>query len=103
MLVSIIEINLNLSRRENYIRKYNLEYIGKYKEYNILNTKIMRDGNSCQFYKIIYINDKEYKLEEIFQFSFYDVDNETIYDYYKKDNIILKSYPDYFDIELINK
>jgi len=103
MFVSIIEKNINLSKKEDFIKKYDLEYIGKYKEYTILNMKITSDNESLQFYKIENINDKEYKYIETGPFSFYDVDNEKIYDYYKKDNIVLKSYLDYFDIELMNK
>ena len=48
------------------------------------------------------IDKTKYNMEPIIPFSFYDVQDEQIYDYYKKDNIILKSYIDYFDIELID-
>ena len=103
MFISMIEKNINLSKKEDFIKKYELEYIGKCKEYTILNTLIKSEDTYLKFYKIVNINDKEYELKKIFPFSFYDVDNEQIYDYYERDNIILKFYKNYFDIELINK
>ena len=103
MFISIIEKNLNLSKKEDFIKKYELEYIGKCKEYSILNTLIKSKDTYLEFYKIVNINDKEYELIKILPFSFYDVQNEQIYETYKKDNIILKSYKNYFNIELINK
>ena len=102
MFISIIEKNLNISEKDNFIKKYNLIHIGKYKSYDIQNVRIICNKDSIDFYKIKMIDDKKYKMEPIIPFSFYDIEDEKIYDYYKRDNIVLKSYIDYFDIELMD-
>ena len=102
MFISIIEKNLDLSKKEDFIKKYELEFIGKYKSYGIQNIKIICDKDCIDFYKVRLIDNKKYIMEPIIPFSFYNVHDEKIYDYYKKDNIILKSYKDYFDIELMD-
>jgi len=103
MFVSIIEKNVNIIEVDDFIKKYNLIYIGKYKSYDIQNVKIISNKDGIDFYKIQMIDKTKYNMEPIIPFSFYDVRDEKIYDYYEGDNIILKSYVDYFDIELIDK
>ena len=102
MFVSIIEKNVNISEKEDFIKKYNLIYIGKYKSYGIQNVKIISNKDNIDFYKIQMIDKTKYNMKPIIPFSFYNVRDVKIYDYYKGDNIILKSYVDYFDIELMD-
>ena len=106
MFVSIIEKNVNISEIDDFIKKYNLIYIGKYKSYDIQNVKIISNKDNIDFYKVRIIDDEKYNMEKynmekIMPFSFHNVDMERVYELYKNDNYILKSYIDYFDIELI--
>ena len=101
MFVSIIEKNVNISEIDDFIKKYNLIYIGKYKSYDIQNVRIISNKDNIDFYKVRIIDDEKYNMEKIMPFSFHDVDMERVYELYKNDNYILKSYIDYFDIELI--
>ena len=103
MFISIIEKNVNIIEKDDFIKKYNLIYIGKCKSYDIQNVKIISNKDGIDFYKIQMIDKTKYNMKPIIPFSFYDVRDEKIYDYYEGDNIILKSYVDYFDIELIDK
>tara|TARA_B110000858_G_scaffold110894_2_gene126825 strand:- start:5510 stop:5821 length:312 start_codon:yes stop_codon:yes gene_type:complete len=103
MFISIIEKNVNIIEKEDFIKKYNLIYIGKYKSYDIQNVKIISNKDRIDFYKVKMIDKTKYNMKPIIPFSFYDVRDEKIYDYYERDNIILKSYIDYFDIELMDK
>jgi hypothetical protein len=107
MFVSIIEKNVNISEIDDFIKKYNLIYIGKYKSYDIQNVRIISNKDNIDFYKVRIIDDEKYIMEKyimnkIMPFSFHNVDMERVYELYKNDNYILKSYIDYFDIELIN-
>ena len=112
MFISIIEKNVNIIEKEDFIKKYNLIYIGKCKSYDIQNVKIISNKDNIDFYKVRIIDDEKYNMEKynmekynmekIMPFSFHDVDMERVYELYKNDNYILKSYIDYFDIELIN-
>ena len=102
MFVSIIEKNVNISEIDDFIEIYNLIYIGKYKSYDIQNVRIISNKDNIDFYKVRIIDDEKYNMEKIMPFSFHNVDMERVYELYKNDNYILKSYIDYFDIELIN-
>jgi len=102
MFISIIEKNVNISEKDDFIKKYNLIYIGKYKSYDIQNVRIISNKDNIDFYKVRIIDDEKYNMEKIIPFSFHNVDMERVYELYKNDNYILKSYIDYFDIELIN-
>lgn len=102
MFISIIEKNVNISRKEDFINKYKLTYIEKYKSYDIQNIRIICDKDSIDFYKVIDGNNK-YEIKNIAPFSFYDVDEEREYELYQNEEYILKSYITYFDLELINK
>jgi hypothetical protein len=107
MFVSIIEKNVNISEIDDFIKKYNLIYIGKYKSYDIQNVRIISNKDNIDFYKVRIIDDEKYIMEKyimnkIMPFSFHNVDMERVYELYKNDNYILKSYINYFDIELIN-
>jgi hypothetical protein len=103
MKIQILENTKNISKKLELINAYNLKYIGKCKEYFILDTIIISYNTYLEFYKIINTNDKEYKLIKIFPFSFYDVENEYIYDKYINENYILKSYNNHLILELIDK
>ena len=103
MKIQILENTKNISKKNELINAYNLKYIGKCKEYLILDTSIISYNTYLEFYKIVNSNDKEYKLIKIFPFSFYDVENEYIYDKYMNDNYILKCYDNHITLELIDK
>lgn len=103
MKIKILENTKNISKKNEYIKKYNLKHIGKCKEYFILNTTIISYNTYLEFYKIINSNDKEYKLLKTFPFSFYIVENEFVYDKYMNDNYILKCYDNHITLELIDK
>ena len=101
MFVSIIEKNVNISEIDDFIEIYNLIYIGKYKSYDIQNIRIISNKDNIDFYKVRIIDDEKYNMNKIMPFSFHNVDMERVYELYKNDNYILKSYINYFDIELI--
>ena len=103
MKIQILENTKNISKKLELIQKYNLKYIGKCKEYIILDTSIISNNMYLEFYKIVNINDKEYKLIKIYPFSFYDVEREYIYDKYMNENYILKCYDNHITLELIDK
>tara|TARA_B100000902_G_scaffold205846_1_gene196212 strand:- start:2948 stop:3259 length:312 start_codon:yes stop_codon:yes gene_type:complete len=103
MKIQILENTKNISKKNKLIQKYDLKYIGKCKEYFILNTSIISNNTYLEFYKIVNSNDKEYKLIKMFPFSFYDVEKEYIYDKYMNDNYILKCYDNHLILELIDK
>lgn len=103
MKIQILENTKNISKKNEYIKKYNLKYIGKCKEYFILDTSIISNNMYLEFYKIVNSNDKEYKLIKTFPFSFYSVDVEFVYDKYMNDNYILKCYNNNITLELIDK
>ena len=103
MKIQILENTKNISKKNEYIKKYDLKYIGNYKCYKILNTYINSDSNIISFEKHKYINDKEYYIECITPFSFYSVEREYIYDKYMNDNYILKCYDNHITLELIDK
>lgn len=103
MKIQILENTKNISKKNKLIKKYNLKYIGCYKCYKILNIYINSDSNIISFEKHNYINDKEYYVEYISPFSFYDVDKEYKYDKYMNDNYILKCYNNHITLELIDK
>jgi hypothetical protein len=103
MKIQILENTKNISKKNEYIKKYDLKYIGNYKCYKILNTYINSDSNIISFEKHKYINNKEYLIEFITLFSFYSVEKEFIYDKYMNDNYILKCYDNHITLELIDK
>ena len=103
MKIQILENTKNISKKNKIIQKIDLKYIGKCKEYFILNTSIISNNTYLEFYKIVNSNDKEYKLIKMFPFSFYDVEKEYIYDKYMNDNYILKCYDNHLILELIDK
>ena len=103
MKIQILENTKNISKKLEFINAYNLKYIGNYKCYKILNTYINSDSNIISFEKHNYINNKEYLIECITPFSFYDVDVEFVYDKYMNDNYILKCYNNHITLELIDK
>lgn len=103
MKIQILENTKNFSKKKEYIKKYDLKYIGNYKCYKILNTYINSDSNIISFEKHKYINNKEYLIESIMPFSFYDVENEFVYDKYMNSNYILKCYNNHITLELIDK
>jgi len=103
MKIQILENTKNISKKLELIQKYNLKYIGNYKCYKILNTYINSDSNIISFEKHKYINYKVYLVESITPFSFYNVENEYIYDKYMNDNYILKCYDNHITLELIDK
>ena len=103
MKIKILKNTKNISKKLELIQKYNLKYIGKCKEYIILDTSIISNNMYLEFYKIVNINDKEYKLIKIYPFSFYDVEREYIYDKYMNENYILKCYDNHITLELIDK
>ena len=53
MKIQILENTKNISKKNEYIKKYNLKHIGKCKEYFILNTSIISYNTYLEFYKII--------------------------------------------------
>lgn len=103
MKIKILENTKNISKKLELIQKYKLKYIGKCKEYFILNTTIISNNTYLEFYKIVNSNDKEYNLIKIFPFSFYDIEDEYIYDKYMNSNYILKCYDNHITLELIDK
>ena len=103
MKIQILENTKNISKKLELINAYNLKYIGNHKCYKILNTYINSDGNIISFEKHKYIKDKEYLVESIIPFSFYDVEKEFVYDKYMNDNYILKCYDNHITLELIDK
>ena len=104
MKIQILENTKNISKKLEFIKKYNLKYIGNYKCYKINNIYINTDGKSISFEKHKYNNNnKEYSIESITPFSFYDVEDEYIYDKYMNDNYILKCYDNNIILELIDK
>ena len=103
MKIQILENTKNISKKLELIQKYNLKYIGKCKEYIILDTTIISYNTYLEFYKIVNSNDKKYKLIKIFPFSFYDVENEYVYNKYMNGNYILKCYDNHMILELIDK
>ena len=103
MKIQILENTKNISKKNEYIKKYDLKYIGKCKEYFIFDTTIISYNTYLEFYKIVNSNNKEYKLIKTFPFSFYSVEDEYIYDKYMNDNYILKCYDNHITLELIDK
>ena len=90
-----------------YINKFKLNFIGTQKEYFLNNVIILSNGIYNKYYRRIYdkINISEHGLEisyedkEIIPFNFYNCDHSEIYKLYKKDNISLKLYDNYFILE----
>ena len=103
MHITILENIKDISKKDEYINLYNLKFIGKYKCYNIFDTYIHSNSISIHFEKHIYKNEKEYKIESIIPFSFYDVHDESIYEKYMNDKYILKCYDNHIILELIDK
>ena len=103
MHITILENIKDISKKDEFINLYNLKFIDKYKCYNIFDTYIHSNGNSINFEKYKYINDKKYNIENIAAFSFYDVHDESIYEKYMNDKYILKCYKNRLILELIDK
>jgi hypothetical protein len=103
MNIRILEIIKDISKKDEFINAYNLKFIGKYKCYKIFDTYITSDGNKIIFEKHKYKNDKEYYIENISPFSFYDISDEFIYDKYMNENYILKCYENNLILEFIDK
>lgn len=103
MKIQNLENTKDISKKDDYIKKYNLKYIGKYKCYKIYDTYINSDGNIISFEKHKYNNDKEYGIISITPFSFYDVEIEFVYEKYMNDNYILKCQKDLLTLELMDK
>jgi len=103
MHITILENIKDISKKDEFINLYNLKFIDKYKCYNIFDTYIHSNGNSINFEKYKYINDKKYNIENIAPFSFYDVHDESIYEKYMNDKYILKCYKNRLILELIDK
>ena len=103
MHITILENIKDISKKDEFINLYNLKFIDKYKCYNIFDTYIHSNGNSINFDKYKYINDKKYNIENIAPFSFYDVHDESIYEKYMNDKYILKCYKNRLILELIDK
>jgi len=103
MHITILENIKDISKKNEYIKKYNLKFIDQYKCYKIYNTYITSNSKCINFEKHIYKNVDEYYIKNIMPFSFYDVHDEFVYDKYMNDNYILKHYKNYIILELINK
>ena len=103
MHITILENIKDISKKDEFINLYNLKFIDKYKCYNIFDTYIHSNGNSINFEKYKYINDKKYNIENIAPFSFYDVHDESIYEKNMNDKYILKCYKNRLILELIDK
>ena len=103
MNIHILEITENISKKDDFIKQYNLKYINKYKYYKIYDTYIVSDGENIIFEKHKNISNKEYYVKSIAPFSFYDVEDEFIYDKYMNKNYVLKVYEKKLTLEFINK
>ena len=103
MHITILENTKDISKKDEFIKKYDLKFIDKYKCYKIYDTYIISNRNNISFEKHKYINDKEYICKEISSFSFYDVQDECIYEKYTNENYILKYYENSLILEFINK
>ena len=111
----IYNLQLPLSMKEGIIEQYNLNKLGKIKEYWINNVKISSDRSRIIFN---YINDKsniykeeqciliqEYDIKECPCFSFYKTDIEDIYLLYEtiinNVKIQLREYQEYLTLDYI--
>ena len=102
---NLYKIKIDLSKKDEYIKKYDLKFIDNFKKYCIQNIEIIASKNTIKFNRVQYkmINpDKliiEKTIEEYTRFNFYDVDYEEEYKEYSYSNIILREYDDYIIVE----
>ena len=102
---NLYKIKIDLSKKDEYIKKYDLKFIDNFKKYCIQNIEIIASKDTIKFNRVHYkmINkDKliiEKTIEEYTRFNFYDVDYEEEYKEYSYSNIILREYDDYIIVE----
>lgn len=104
---------INRNKKDIIIQKYQLNKIGKIKEYWENNILILSDINKIDFFRIIdqdvFYKDNflvnSYKKEKINPYQFYKTDTEEIYIKYENIigdiKVILKEYNDYLTFQCI--
>lgn len=106
---NIIDIKLDISDIDKYIKKYNLKNKGFNKTYYINNICIKTNGDKSEYYNVkdkeVFIK-KNYlisyqEINQIPNFIFYESDYEEEYELYenKDKNIFLRKYNNYIELE----
>ena len=102
---NLYKIKIDLSKKDEYIKKYDLKFIDNFKKYCIQNIEITASKDTIKFNRVqykMYNKDKliiEKTIEEYTRFNFYEVDYEEEYKEYSNSNIILREYDDYIIVE----
>ena len=104
---------INSNKKDTIIQKYQLNKIGKIKEYWENNVLIISDTNKMEFFRIndhgIFYQDNflinSYEKEKINPYQFYKTDTEETYIKYENKigniKVILKEYNEYLSFQCI--